>query len=405
MVPGVVNMKIYREELFGGIIYDDRTLSYRAALDAREKNEADRIISLARRPRRADVLSAPVRIYFELTTRCNLSCSHCFAESHPALPEGMPRGLIFRLLEDMKESGVINVRFTGGEPTARNDWYEICSYAHELGLIVSLNTNGVFDDPDGMAEKIASLGMEQVTLSMDGLEESHDALRGKGSFRAVRRALESLHAHGLNLRLTTVLTRDNLGEIPELVELAHGYVKVINFVCLRPIGRASQKGKLMPGFYEHSQSAAIVRSLQNTYADLLILHSDLPLPELLAGREQAGDSPGDACTFSSTPLAIAADGSFWPHHYSAHQSESFRLGRFPDQRIDDIWLHSPVLDRFRTWTSELRRRCTGCPEYGKRCAGANFEMEIAKVLGHIKENPYCIASTEAPLLADLMIQH
>jgi MoaA/NifB/PqqE/SkfB family radical SAM enzyme len=387
-------MKIYREELFGGILYDDQNLSYRIAEDEGEKKSADKIIPLRRAPGRSDILSAPIRVYFELTTRCNLACSHCFADSHPGLPDGMPRSLIFELLEDMRKSGVINVRFTGGEPTARDDWSEICAFAHDLGLIVSLNTNGIFDDPAGTVKKIAALGLEQVTVSIDGLEETHDALRGKGAFNAALQNIERLHDLGLNLRITTVITRDNIAEIPDLVDLASRFAKVINFVCLRPIGRSSQKGGLMLSFEGHHRSAQIVRALRAVYPDLLIIHSDLPLPEMqIKGNEYPS---AEACIFSSTPLAVSADGSFWPHHYLSHQAPSFRLGRFPEQNIDDIWLRAPHLDYFRSWSTALLRRCKSCREYNDRCAGMNFEMEIAKLLGNITENPYCANPAPVP---------
>lgn len=203
-------MKIFREEYFGGILYDTSTLTYKIITDGKDNIKADRFIPLSFRPERTDIISVPVRVYFELTERCNLSCKHCFVGSSPLSKNGMSTSTIFSLLEDMKDAGVINIRFTGGEPTARDDWFDILNYAKSLGLVVSLSSNGVYKDVDKTVSQVASLGLEQVTFSIDGLEANHDHLRGHGSFKSLISTLEKLKETDVNSRLTTVLTKLSL---------------------------------------------------------------------------------------------------------------------------------------------------------------------------------------------------
>ena len=160
-------MKVFREEFFGGVLYDAQTLSYQLVYDAAEgRRQADRVLPQTEAPARRDILSGPVSVYFEITQRCNLACRQCFVSSHPAQPQGMDMATIRGVLEDMQRARVINVRFTGGEPTIRPDWYEVLSYAKELGFVVALNTNGVFADPADTIDKIESLGLEQLTVSL-----------------------------------------------------------------------------------------------------------------------------------------------------------------------------------------------------------------------------------------------
>ncbi len=379
-------MKIFREEYFGGILYDDSTLTYKIITNG-EDIKADRFIPVSFKPERHDILSAPVRIYFELTEKCNLSCRHCFVSSSPLSKTGMSTSMIFFLLEDMKDAGVINIRFTGGEPTSRDDWFDILNYAKSLGFVVSLSSNGVYKDRDKTVSQIASLGLEQVTFSIDGLEETHDYLRGKGSFKSLISTLRTLKGRDINSRLTTVLTKFNLDELPEIVEIASQYVKVINFVFMRVIGRGREEFSI--SFQEHYESGLKVREMQKEYPELLILHSALTLPgQFLKPSSSSGIN--FFSSFANSSLNIAADGTFWPHHYISHQTDSFMLGRYPENKLKDIWLSSERLDKYRTYTGLLQERCFSCREFCHRCAGFNFEMEIAALKGQIEENYCCI---------------
>jgi MoaA/NifB/PqqE/SkfB family radical SAM enzyme len=397
-------LKVFREEFFGGVLYDTATLSYQLVYDADEgRRLADRVMPQTSPPVRRDILSGPVRVYVELTRRCNLACRHCFVSSHPALPLGMDTATIMAMLDDMKQARVINVRFTGGEVTVRPDWYEILAYAKELGFVVALNTNGVFADPDGTIAKIASLGLEQLTVSLDGLEAAHDHYRGKGAFRKTVDALAEIRRQGIHTRITTTLTRRNVADIPGLVDLARQHVDVINFVCLRPVGRGIKVQDSALSFEEHLQSALVVKELQKTADGLLILHSDLPLPERMTIKADVrGEGIAAAAGFASTCLNVGADGSVWPHHYSGHQTDHFRMGLFPHDRMADVWNRSARLDGFRDWTHALKQRCETCPELHRRCAGINFEMEVARQLGLAADNPYCVNDATVPAFQAMM---
>lgn len=391
-------MKIFREEYFGGILYDSFTLTYQIIKDNKDKIKADRFIPLSFKPERTDILSAPVRVYFELTEKCNLTCRHCFVSSSPSSKIGMSSSVIFSLLENMKDAGVINIRFTGGEPTIREDWYDILSYTKSLGFVSSLSSNGVYEDVDKTVSQIESLGLEQVTISIDGLEKTHDWLRGKGTFKSIIYTLEKLKSTDTNLRLTTVLTKVNLKELPGIVELASKYVKVINFVFMRVLGRG--KSSLAITFQEHYASALEVERLQKEYPDLLILHSAKVLPGQFV-KPQSSSGIDFTSSFANSSLNISADGTFWPHHYASHQTDYFMLGRYPENKIREIWTGSEKLDRYRRWTGLLQERCFACKEFRNRCSGFNFEMEIGYLTGEIEENYCCINDTPVPMVLDV----
>ena len=160
------------------------------------------------------------RIVIELTNRCNLSCGHCFDERHAATGD-LPLEILDKVLREGKSCGIEQVSFTGGEPTIHRRFKEIIERVAEAGYQFSFVSNGV------SFPRIYPLLLKYrrwfvgVTFSLDGArEETHDRLRGKGSYRRVMRAASICVVRELPFTLNMVLTAQNRNEIGEMVSLA-----------------------------------------------------------------------------------------------------------------------------------------------------------------------------------------
>ena len=95
-------MKIFREETFGGVVYETDTLRYYLT-NQRNSQNCEKVIALNDLPTRNDILSAPIRVYFEITQKCNLACKHCFVNASPAGNIGMPTRSVFSVLKPVKK--------------------------------------------------------------------------------------------------------------------------------------------------------------------------------------------------------------------------------------------------------------------------------------------------------------
>jgi len=160
------------------------------------------------------------RIVIELTNRCNLSCRHCYDERHAATGD-LPLEIIEKILCEGKNCGIEQLSFTGGEPTIHRRFKEIIQRVSDAGYRFSFVSNGVsFPQiyPLLLKHRRWFLG---VTFSLDGArEETHDGLRGKGSYRGVMRAASICIFKELPFTLNMVLTAQNRNEIGEMVWLA-----------------------------------------------------------------------------------------------------------------------------------------------------------------------------------------
>jgi MoaA/NifB/PqqE/SkfB family radical SAM enzyme len=159
------------------------------------------------------------RFVVELTNRCNLRCQHCFEERHAATGD-LPFQIIEKLLQEGKQCGIHHLSFTGGEPTLHRHFAEIISKLCAAGYTFSFVSNGS-TFPQIYPLLVASRKwFTGVTFSLDGArEQTHDHLRGAGSYRDVMRAASICIARDLGFTLNMVLTAKNRHEIGEMVQL------------------------------------------------------------------------------------------------------------------------------------------------------------------------------------------
>lgn len=160
------------------------------------------------------------RIVIELTNRCNLTCGHCFDERHAASGE-LSLQVFEKVLRDGKSCGIEELSFTGGEPTLHPRFRHIIDRISASGYRFSFVSNGTtFPKIYSLLDKHRRWFLG-VTFSLDGArEQTHDRLRGKGSYRDVMRAASICVVKELPFTFNMVLTADNRDETAELVQLA-----------------------------------------------------------------------------------------------------------------------------------------------------------------------------------------
>lgn len=188
-------------------------------------------------------------LFVELTDRCNLACLHCGSSCGGGEGRILDTGLLLRTLEEVAgnfEPRSVMICLTGGEPLLHPDFFAIAGSIRSLGFPWGITTNGTLIDRN-RAEKMAALGLGSVTLSLDGLEETHDALRRvKGSFRKVLRAVECLHSAGIGVQITSVIHSGNFSELDRLYRLmCETGVESWRVINIEPIGRALQHPELL----------------------------------------------------------------------------------------------------------------------------------------------------------------
>lgn len=261
-----------------------------------------------------------------LTHECNLACSYCyagekfrkdmdwetaarsldlaFADRRPRVPWATP------------EESTVDVGFFGGEPTIC--WDMLVRASHEARaraqkqqrrLRLALTTNGTLITPE-RAKELVDLGVE-VTLSIDGTREAHDATRpqrgGRSSFDDVVRGAENLKAAGSPLEVIAVVAPQNVRHLGETVRflVALGARNVILNPCFEETWTDDDLALWEKGLREAAE----------VYADCMRKGTPVAMPTFdnkLLAAAKGGLASCDTCSAGEHEVAVAPSGNLYP---------------------------------------------------------------------------------------------
>ena len=185
-------------------------------------------------------LDAPICLTWELTYACNLQCVHCLSSSGQRDPRELSTAEAKRVLDELRDLQVFYINIGGGEPMVRRDFFELVEYSVNSGIGVKFSTNGAFIDTE-KARRLAAMDYLDIQISLDGVDEAtNDAVRGAGSYRMARTAMDNLAAAGFGpFKISVVVTRHNVPQLDQFKALADSYGAQWRITRLRPAGRGA----------------------------------------------------------------------------------------------------------------------------------------------------------------------
>ena len=190
------------------------------------------------------------QLFWECTLRCNMRCRHCgsdckISEVQPDMPFEDFEKVLLRI-KDVYDSHHILIILSGGEPLVREDLASCGRRIHELEFPWGLVSNGRLMSRSKIDELLAA-GMRAATISLDGLEEDHDWMRGTpGAFTHASEAIRMLAAEpSIAFDVVSCVNQRNFSKLPELKEhLISLGVKAWRIFTVFPVGRAASDPEL-----------------------------------------------------------------------------------------------------------------------------------------------------------------
>ena len=163
-------------------------------------------------------------LQLHITDDCDQRCEHCYIFNDPSfVGHNLSFADIKKVVanfESFCEEMACNphIAITGGDPLLRKDIWEILEYFNQRNIRFSIMGNP-FHLTQQVADRLFSLGCEKYQLSIDGLEETHDKIRKKGSFAATLEALQVLKNSGIMSQVMMTISKKNYMETPAVVRL------------------------------------------------------------------------------------------------------------------------------------------------------------------------------------------
>jgi len=321
----------------------------------------------------------PFMVSYSITTKCNLKCQHCYSESvDQVAPDELSTEEAFRFIDDLSQWGIGLLVIDGGEPLCREDMLDVVKYATTKGIRTTIGSNGTLID-EAMARKMLAAGVKSIAISVDGADaQTHDLFRGiSGAFEQTLKGVEACRAAGLPFQFNTVIRKETLPQLPDLLRLAVDYgANAAEFFDLVAAGRAKrecQEQVLSPG--ERKQAMEWLAQAQED-CPIVIRVPACPMYPLLLQEKHIHPKHFPAEMLQRVPYYGRGCAAGMPMGYVMIKSNGevnpcmllqVKLGNIRQQSIISIWQNSPVLTQLRQ-RELLKGECGDC-SYKVTCSG------------------------------------
>lgn len=346
-------------------------------------------------------LSAPIRVWLEVTSRCNLSCAQCINENHPAyLTPDLSFADIQQIIDQLYEAAVIQITITGGEPLIRKDIFPILDLIVGRKFGLRFFTNGT-SLTEANADRLSEYPISHLFLSLDGTGEFNNILRGVGTCGRIARGLAILSRKPVNLTLSTTLHRFSFADIDALFSLAneHG----VRSILIRPVFQYREHNS--PISIPAEQLQDLLESLEIASAKFNVEYQLNKLPFRPLGKTVFFyDHPSDVhfsyfsqhnsfgCVGGNTVVGIKANGvimacGFLPHEYAVRGNSVL------ERPFLDLWNRSENVTVLRNLVGNSV--CRGCSLL-KLCGGGCRANALLRSGDLNAVDPYCYWLDKAP---------
>ena len=285
--------------------------------------------------------NTPLIVIIELLTKCNLKCTHCY------LPEHTDPGLHFetvkKLLFNLRNMGVLNVSFTGGEIFLRDDLYDLIKITRDLYMRVFLLSNGTKEID---AERLSKLHIAEFSTTIFSMDNKvHDSItQVNGSLESLLNNLNNLKLHNIRIRVKMPLMKNNLYCIDDVIKFCND--NKFEFTT-SPTIFSKNDGDKSPEklrIEKDDLKYAINKIDKLNNQDASQIHSfDVPCAALFCG------------------FSIDCKGDVYPCN-----SLLYKVGNIYQNDIQDIWNYSDELKYIKSLKKSDLTKCREC-EYESIC--------------------------------------
>jgi pyrroloquinoline quinone biosynthesis protein E len=302
-----------------------------------------------------NAIAPPLALTAELTHRCPLQCPYC---SNPlALLKAKyerDTGFWLSLIAEAAALGVLQMHFSGGEPCLRQDLPVLIAHAAGRGIYVNLITSAVLLDA-AKVQALADAGLAHVQISLQGAEAANaDRIGHYKNGHAKKLAVAALIPQaGMSLTVNAVVHRQNLAELPAIIELAQSLgADRLEVAHVQYHGWALRnRAALMPTGSQLAAADAIIAKKRAELGGTMVI-------DYVASDYYASVPKTCMGGWGRQQLNIAPDGRVLPCH-AAETIPGLEFERAGDRPLREIWENGDAFNRFRG-TGWMQEPCASC---------------------------------------------
>jgi radical SAM protein with 4Fe4S-binding SPASM domain len=332
----------------------------------------------------------PLNIVWETTLKCNMNCIHCGSSAGTKRNKELTTKEAIKVLDDLRKLGTNLVTMMGGEPFLRKDWEIIAKHIKDIGMELTIITNGYLID-EKIISKLRKLDPYTIGISIDGgKKETHDSIRRvKGSFEKCKKSLDLLEKANIRKSVITTVHKKNFKELPKLRDQLLNKNLAWQIQMAVPLGRFPKE--LMLSKEEFYSVALFISSTKKKYKtkELAVIgahnfgYFSKVIPNVML-------FPWLGCQAGITTVGLTSDGKV---KGCMSLPDTYIQGDVRKEDISKIWKAPKFASYNRNFKkTDLKGECKNC-KLGKKCKGGC--IAVSNSLNRIEHyNPYCLKLIE-----------
>ena len=289
-------------------------------------------------------------LQWHILHRCNLHCTHCYQEDHAG---ELPFETLVSFLHQyqafcsaMHFRGHINL--TGGEPLLSEHLFPLMDLLERGGITCGILSNGTCITAETAARLAGYDCLRFVQVSIDGTRETHDSIRGAGSFDRAFAGLRHLRRAGIQTMAAFTCHQRNYQELPDVIRLMRRH-RIDRFWADRLVPIGGSKEDILT----NEQFRTVLRILTKEHErKRLFSRTDVHLNRAMQFLE--GGNCYYHCAAGTTLLTLLADGTLLPC-----RRLPIPIGNCRTDDMLTLWQNSPLIASLRR--EEIPERCIACP--------------------------------------------
>jgi Y-X(10)_GDL-associated radical SAM protein len=339
------------------------------------------------------VRHVPVHVVWELTLACNLRCSHCGSRAGKRRPGELSTAECLEVVESLARLGTREITLIGGEAYLRKDWTEIVRAIRSHGIYCAIQTGG-WAFTDRRLEQGMEAGLQGVGVSVDGMRELHDRVRGvAGAFDNALSVLRRARDAGLNRSANTQIGAET---IPQLRDVMNAVIDAgaqqWQLQLTVAMGNAVDNDGLLLQPYRLAELFPLLAQLADEGAErdfAVLVGNNIGYFGPYEHRLRGVLDPSwhwTGCSAGQTVIGLEADGTV--KGCPSLATVGYAGGNVRDLSVEEIWSTSPEIHFGRLRGAEdMWGFCRTC-YYADVCrAGCTWTSD--SLLGRPGNNPYC----------------
>ncbi len=298
------------------------------------------------------------RVLWELTSKCNLECGHCFVDKNETNVR-WTLSEIGAIIEQFSDLDVGKIIISGGEPLLFKNIAFIIEESNRQGIHVDVNTNGLLLSSEKLDELI-HIGLSEITISLDGSNSQiHNKQRGNEvAFHAACSSIKLATSKGVCVDISFTPTKNNFYDIGRTIELAIELGASSISVCgLWSRGPATKAiNSLLLSEDEHIRLLTIINNYRKKYGETFPIRT----------TRLRKTAPFSKCVAGTSILCIDSAGFLHPCGHLRIDRKSLT-----NLKINDVCtaINSPDIQEIISAINDKKVLCSSTCKYGNICFG------------------------------------